>query len=412
MAYAILGRKKSIKQIVDGDIDIVISSKWFNQLESIILDFASKNNLRYIQCFQHESTAKYFVLLDETDNSLICPDFCTDYVRNKRLLIKNKLLLDNIVSTQVEGINMNKLSSEFEFIYYFLKKVDKGEIDEEEFKHLCCQFEKSDKKKLYEIISNSFSLGVVEFIIESFSNKDYLKIEDNVFLLRKALRKETRVTLKYYYRDLLLKVKRVIYRTGLSIVILGPDGCGKSTIITGLFNNLKNVFRRQQYYHLMPKKIKQKKTNTKPHESPPYSFIASQIKLIFLILSYNLGHIRVLIKLIKSTLVVFDRYFDDIFVDKIRFRYRGAKIFLNIASLFIPKPDIYFYLDAPAEVIYGRKKELTIEEINKQRKKYKTLIKNKKSGYLINANQEPSKVISDIEKILFKHLENRQKSRV
>ena len=65
------------------------------------------------------------IISDKSDHSIICPDICSHYVRDARLLIENKLLLANTTLIDVQGFKVRTLNPQHEFLYYFLKKIDK-----------------------------------------------------------------------------------------------------------------------------------------------------------------------------------------------------------------------------------------------------------------------------------------------
>lgn len=411
--HAILGRRNSLNEIVDGDIDIVISHKDFSNLNIIMQDFASNCGMQLIQCLEHESTAKYYVLSDRTDHSMICPDLCSSFIRDKRLLINNEELMSNRTSFTIEGEELSILVPEYEFLYYLLKKTDKNSLDINAFEHLALQFKACNTEKLLNILKRYFSNTSIELIVSAFNKNTIDQINQQILVLRKELYRKKPIKFSHAVADLKLKVKRVFFKTGLSIAVLGADGSGKSTVINGLSEHLKKGFRKVQYYHLYPKESNRiTKTNIDPQGQKPHSIIISQLKLLYFSSNYYLGYFKVYLKLVRSTLIIFDRYFDDILVDKLRFRYKGPSFFLRAAGVFIPKPKLYVYLDAPSDVIYRRKKELTIDEIERQRKEYLSVMRMKKKGYIINAEQQPEKVIFDVETKILDYLEERQKNRI
>lgn len=410
--YAVLGRKESLDEIIDGDIDIVVSKNNFNQIEHILNTFCNSNNMLFIQNIQHESTAKYMIISDNSDHSIICPDICSHYVRDARLLIDNDTLLENTMVIEVEGFRFKALKPQYEFVYYFLKKIDKSNMGEREFAHLLEQYSLIDSDEKNTLLMDYFSKESIKKIDTIFRSKDVNSLKDSVSSFKRELHSKKQVKWSFLIKDKILKLRRIFKKTGLSISIMGPDGCGKSTVIDALMENLKPAFRKVHYYHLKPSNKKNDKTNvTDPQNQIPYSFFKSLIKLGYLLLQYNIGYIGVFKKLIKSTFVIFDRYYNDILVDRLRFRYGAPILFAKAALFFIPKPKLYFFLNASGEVIYGRKKELSIQEINRQRDCYLKIFQNKKNHFIIDAEQQADSVIFNIEEIILNYLNKRQSKR-
>lgn len=410
--YALLGRKDSLNEIIDGDIDIVVSQDDFKNIESLLDLFCKQNDLLFIQNIQHESTAKYMIVSDKRDHSIICPDICSHFVRDARLLINNDLLLNNTISIEVEGLKVSSLKPQHEFLYYFLKKIDKANLNNNEFNHLLEQYDLAKDQEIKEILKEYFCCKSIKKIVHIFQSKNAVLLSDFVLEFKIELHRKNRVKLAYFVKDKFLKLRRAYRQTGIAISIMGPDGCGKSTVIDGLKENLKPAFRQVHYYHLKPIDKKNNIADVdNPHNQVPYSFLKSLTKLGYLVFQYNKGYLKVTLRLIRSTLVIFDRYYDDILVDKIRFRYGAPIIFAKITSLFIPKPKLYFFLDAPGEVIFKRKAELSVKEIDRQIKCYTEIFENKKNHFIIDASQGPNSVIFDVEEIILNYLNKRQSLR-
>ena len=196
----------------------------------------------------------------------------------------------------------------------------------------------------------------------------------------------------------------------MCVSFLGPDGSGKSTIINKVIET-RLPFRRKDYFHLKPIKKSSAndnlKTVTDPHKYPPYNKIKSYLKILYFIYQYNIGWIKNILPLkIKSSLIIFDRYFDDILVDTRRYRYGGSQAIVRIARKFIPKPDIYFILTADPEVIYRRKKEVPFEELQRQVEAYRSLADGKRY-FNIDVNRPPEEIVKEIVHIMMEKMNER-----
>jgi len=195
---------------------------------------------------------------------------------------------------------------------------------------------------------------------------------------------------------------------GLTICFLGPDGSGKSTIIKGLLK--KDLpFSQHKYFHLKP--FPQMPTSkmqvvTDPHKYEPYSLFKSYFKLLFLFYQYNIGWASNILPLRgKSLLVVFDRYYDDLLVDYKRYRYGGKICIAKLVKYFIPKPDLYFVLTTDANVIYKRKQEVPLKELERQIIGYRNLIDGKRY-FNIDVNKTSKEIVLEISNIIVSKIQD------
>lgn len=191
----------------------------------------------------------------------------------------------------------------------------------------------------------------------------------------------------------------------LIICFLGPDGSGKSTVIELL--KKESSFEEIHYFHLKPLKKDQHSPNkvvSNPHSLPLYSKTKSFFKLFFLTIQYNLGWIYNILPIkIKPSLIIFDRYFDDILVDNKRYRINSFSSFIKFFRFFIPKPDLFFILTADASIIFKRKQEVSLLELKRQVKAYRNLADNHK--YInIDVNNSPSIIVEQINKLIIQKI--------
>jgi thymidylate kinase len=167
-------------------------------------------------------------------------------------------------------------------------------------------------------------------------------------------------------------------RPGLCVAILGPDGSGKSSLIERYVPAMEPYFRGTEYFHLRPRLLggtaAGRAPNTDPHGQRPRGVIASTAKVLYLWADYVFGYwLRVRPLVAQSKLVVFDRYYHDLPIDSLRFRYGGPRWLARWIARLIPLPDLMLILDAPAIVLQARKQEVSAEESARQSEAYRAV---------------------------------------
>lgn len=212
------------------------------------------------------------------------------------------------------------------------------------------------------------------------------------------------------------KLKRWIKpEAGYHIVFLGPDGVGKSTIIEQVRDAIAPAFLDTSYHTFAPSLIPHKFQPEKPtpHAFPPRGKAASFIKAAWWSVCYTVGYAATIHPdRVRGVFAMNHRYLLDAIVDPKRYRYSGPTSILRAIWAIAPKPDMVVLLDAPAEVIQARKKEVAFEETARQRREYTALISGMPYGVIINANRPIDEVVADVNGRVLKHLADRIEDRV
>jgi thymidylate kinase len=150
-----------------------------------------------------------------------------------------------------------------------------------------------------------------------------------------------------------------------------------------------------------------------PHGKPSRGFWASLGKLGLLIADWTIGYWFELVHArAKGALLLFDRYFLDLLVDPKRYRYGGPMWLARLVARFIPKPDIFVFLDLPAEVAHARKPEVPLEEARKLRERYLALARSLSNAYVVDASRSLEEVVAEVEEILLAEMHERTKKRL
>ena len=385
--YAIVGRTEGYPQTIGSDIDIVIPRNKIKTFHHAIW-FMEDKDTQIVQMLQHEIVAFYYVLFHfEKENIIsIQPDVCTDYYRKGRKLLTADYLLEGKQEAKQGGFKV--LAPEKEFIYYLLKKVDKRNLSKEQFTHIRNSFLENTSKALQEahLFWNDNDIIIIQQALEE---NNYQLLNTNLEKLQNGIHSSHKKDLKNTCKNILLKIKRILNPTGYTIAIMGPDGSGKTTVINQLKLDIRPAFRQQQEFHFFPKPSKGTNIITDPHSKKKRNIFFSVLKLFYFIVLYNWGTIRYVLPMkIKSTLTIFDRYFDDILIDPLRYRNGTPQWIVKICSRFIPEPSLWIILDCPTNIIQTRKSEVPISETERQCQAYLAFAKTKKNCIILNTNRE------------------------
>ena len=208
-------------------------------------------------------------------------------------------------------------------------------------------------------------------------------------------------------------------RFGLTLALIGPDGCGKSAVAQNVLLLLQSAFAtgRPQRLHQRPGLLPPLRDLlrpsrwsgaadgaspvTDPHALPPSGLLGSTGRLAYYLADYCLGHtLRVAPHTRwKRTITVYERYAYDLLADPKRLRIDLPRPLLETAIALVPNPDVVVYLDVPAEVALERKGELHLEEINRQRAVYAELVASMPNAHRVDATQSLDDVVFHVGRI-------------
>lgn len=181
---------------------------------------------------------------------------------------------------------------------------------------------------------------------------------------------------------------------GYCIALLGPDGCGKTTLSDAFLKDIGPSFRGVKRYHLRPYAFENKDgfggfQVTNPHGRPPRSFLSSLLKLGLFFIDYTFGYLITAQKYkANSYLVVFDRYYYDVIIDPVRYRFGASLWIAKLVGKLIIKPDLFIILTGDSESIWVRKQEVSLEETDRQIKAYEQFAKEAENSLLIHTDRD------------------------
>lgn len=199
----------------------------------------------------------------------------------------------------------------------------------------------------------------------------------------------------------------------MKIVILGPDGAGKSSVIDGLMRSLKPAGLTVKMRHLKPRMVARLRgqvevTVVDPHGKPPRGAFLSLVKLVVWMYEEwyaQLFHER------KWTLLICDRYYHDLLVDPKRYRFGAPLWTARLVGKLMPRPRLWVLLNAPAALLQERKQEVAPEETARQCDAYLHFIQTRNRYVIVDAAQLLDKVIADVEQAINRELKEGKANR-
>jgi thymidylate kinase len=387
--YCVLHSWHSLPQSVPSDLDMVIDR---SDLESVERILRTQTGARLVQLFQHEGSCFYFVLAlrEEGRIRFALVDIATDFRRDGRIFFTAEELLAD--RRQWNGVWV--ASPRIEFRYLLIKKVLKGATPEHQKRRI---------RELSEELGNDaassarylFGEKHGNFIATCIAAADWFAIERNLpdlkrAVLWQAVKRDPFNPGRYCVHEIRRVWKRCRLRTGLFVAVLGPDGAGKSTLIQALEANLTGAFRRTRSFHLRPMLIEGCGTNvavTNPHGQPLHPWWRSVLKIPYYLFDYGLGYLcKVRPALVRSTLVLFDRYYEDMLIDPRRYRYGASMALVRLARSFVPTPDLFLILSVDEQGVLVRKREVSVSELSRQCSAYRQLASRVPNAVLLNGS--------------------------
>jgi thymidylate kinase len=374
--YCVLHSWESLPFELLSDLDVAIHPQDRLKLPVVFRRLQEAGYL-LVQCLNYSVDAFYFVFCWFEGLSLrsVPLDFIFEHWRSGLAVLS----VEELIEQRERCGEMWIPSRPHQFAYLLAKKTWKGKASDTQAERLRSLVESLGRPEAEAIAGKIFLGGwnrrVVSACLDG-SLPGTLDRARNLPWLTAALRHPLRFAAHALQQANRL-ARRWMYPTGLLIAVLGPDGSGKDTVINGMSKEIRRGFRRMVFYHWRPHLLLPRKSAppvTDPHAALPRGALVSSLYLMGFVLDYWAGYaLRIRHLLTRGTLVVFDRYFYDVLVDPKRARFGGPAWFAQFLARLVPRPDITLVLDADEHVMYARKGELSVPELQRQRIAYRDL---------------------------------------
>jgi thymidylate kinase len=307
-----------------------------------------------------------------------------------------------------------------EGIYLLLKKILKRGFPSERFDKVRALFQ-ANPQEMEEYLKRFWRPGDAAQILSALTQAHPIAENDLDRFARSTILKvatdDLTNPLLYWFKELARLLGRIRKPSGLVLVLLGPDGAGKSTLAKNLMVSVTSAFRHGVTFHWRPGLLpmlgrlvgkESPGSVAEPHGRSTHGRLLSVVVMLYYWVDFLVGYwVRIFPSKVRSTFIVFDRYFPDFLVDPVRYRLQLQPRFVMILYHFLPKPDVVLALLPDVVTIQERKKELTSEELSNQSERLQNLISDLPNGVSVTEKLDEGEMGRLVEEIVCDRLHRR-----
>jgi len=219
-------------------------------------------------------------------------------------------------------------------------------------------------------------------------------------------------------KNVVARIKRLTNPPGFSMAVTGTDGAGKTTVINAISPILeRSIHTSIKYEHMRPNWLKalgvaagKREENANPvkdpHAQEASGLVGSLLRFGYYAVDYIVGYwIKVYPSLVKRVnFFLFDRYYYDVLLDPKRMRICLPQWLMRLILSVAPQPKLVLCLGGDPEVIYQRKPETSLAEVQRQVEALKKLCQSNRRAVWVDTgcslDESRNKALHEIQKAM------------
>jgi thymidylate kinase len=400
VVFLILRNYEGLPVSTDNDVDVLVAPEQIRLAERVMADAAASCGFRIHNRVEF-ATLSYFLYHPNSLQQLQIDLFSNLSWHSFEMISTAEVLRDR----QTRGLFSIPHPVHEAVINLVTRLIYQGNV-KENYRTIIHEGIKRYPERARQILEQTFGQRLGADLVRLSLAQEWPAIERLEKELRKklvarCLLRRPVATAGHLVRDLLRFGRRLFQPGGLVVVVLGPDGSGKSTVSEQVMDQLRNTFNPGKLLHVHWKPVVFFKNRRKPsgvptidpHSKPQRQPAGSFLYLLLHWAEFFIGSNFLFRKTtFKNGLVLVDRYHYDFLVDQRRYRLKLPNSLVRLIFRTIPDPDLVFLFDAPPEVLQARKKEVSFEETARQAQVYRAVVGRLRPAHILDATQPVQEV--------------------